>query len=63
MGAMSEPRSVLREYLEALLIAGIFLGFTNTFLVKTFFIPSGSMEDTLLIATSMARPRALSRSP
>jgi signal peptidase I len=42
-------RSVFREYLEALLIAGIFLGFTNTFLVKTFFIPSGSMEDTLLI--------------
>lgn len=42
-------RSVFREYLEALLIAGIFLGFTNTFLVKTFFIPSGSMEETLLV--------------
>ena len=46
---MSHSRSVLREYFEALLIAGIFLGFTNTFLVKTFYIPSGSMEDTLLI--------------
>lgn len=45
---MSE-RSTLREYLEALIIAGIFLGFTNTFVVKTFFIPSASMEDTLLI--------------
>ena len=41
-------RSEFREYFEALLIAAIFLGFTNTFLVKTFFIPSGSMENTLL---------------
>jgi len=44
------PRhSTLREYLEALLIAALFLGFTNTFVVKTFFIPSGSMEETLLV--------------
>ena len=42
-------RSIFREYLEALLIAGIFLGFSNTFLVKTFYIPSGSMKQTLLI--------------
>lgn len=42
-------RSTFREYLEALIIAGIFLGFTNTFVVKTFFIPSASMEETLLI--------------
>jgi signal peptidase I len=42
-------RSTAREYLEALLIAALFLGFTNTFLIKTFFIPSGSMEDTLLV--------------
>ena len=46
---MQETRSVFREYFEALLIAAIFLGFSNTFVVKTFFIPSGSMEDTLLI--------------
>jgi signal peptidase I len=46
---MSQRHSTLREYLEALLIAGIFLGFTNTFVVKTFYIPSGSMEDTLLV--------------
>ena len=45
---MSE-RSTLREYLEALLIAGLFLSFSNTFVFKTFFIPSGSMEETLLI--------------
>ena len=42
-------RSPFREYLEALIIAGIFLGFTNTFVVKTFFIPSASMEESLLI--------------
>ncbi|MBP1642363.1 MAG: lepB [Acidobacteria bacterium] len=62
-------RSTLREYLEALLIAGLFLGFTNTFLVKTFFIPSGSMEDTLLVGDHLfvnrfvfgAAPSALER--
>jgi signal peptidase I len=42
-------RKLSREYLEALIIAGIFLGFTNTFVVKTFYIPSASMEDTLLV--------------
>ncbi len=42
-------KSVQREYFEALLIAALFLGFSNTFLVKTFYIPSGSMEKTLLI--------------
>ena len=46
---MAQRQSTLREYFEALLIAGIFLGFTNTFVVKTFYIPSGSMEETLLI--------------
>ena len=46
---MEERKYWLREYFEALLIAGVFLGFTNTFLIKTFYIPSGSMEDTLLI--------------
>ena len=44
---MQEKRSEARQYLEALLIAAIFLGFSNTFVVKTFYIPSGSMESTL----------------
>src|ERR1700712_619546 len=48
-GAMVGERSVWREYLEALIIAAVFLLFTNTFVVQTFYIPSGSMEDTLLI--------------
>ena len=41
--------SVVREYVEALIVAAVFLGFTNNFVLKTFYIPSGSMEDTLLI--------------
>jgi signal peptidase I len=46
---MAERRSIWREYAEALIIAAIFLRFTNTFVIQTFFIPSGSMEETLLI--------------
>jgi signal peptidase I len=42
-------RSIVREYLEALIIAAIFLRFTNTWVVQTFYIPSGSMEQTLLV--------------
>lgn len=44
-----QERSVFREYAEAILIAAIFLRFTNVFVVQTFYIPSGSMENTLLI--------------
>jgi signal peptidase I len=44
-----QQRSVAREYLEALIIAAIFLRFTNTWVLQTFYIPSGSMEETLLI--------------
>ncbi len=46
---MTRKRSNILEYLEALLVAGIFLGFANTFVVKTFYIPSASMEESLLI--------------
>jgi signal peptidase I len=46
---MAEERSIWREYLEALIIAAIFLVFTNTFVIQTFYIPSQSMEDTLLV--------------
>ena len=42
-------RSVLREYTEAFIIAVIFLRFTQIFILQTFYIPSGSMEKTLLI--------------
>lgn len=46
---MEQSKSWVREYFEALLIAGIFLGFSNTFLIKTFYIPSGSMKETLKV--------------
>lgn len=46
---MARGRSIFREYGEAILIALIFLRFANAFVVQTFYIPSGSMEDTLLV--------------
>jgi signal peptidase I len=42
-------KSLLREYLEALLIAVIFATFARTWVVQAFKIPSGSMEKNLLI--------------
>jgi signal peptidase I len=45
----AQGRSGSRETLESILVAGLFLLFANTWVFRTFFIPSGSMEDTLLI--------------
>ncbi|MFY9819750.1 MAG: signal peptidase I [Thermoanaerobaculia bacterium] len=42
-------KSLLRENLEALLIAVIFATFARTWVVQAFKIPSGSMEKNLLI--------------
>lgn len=42
-------RSVFREYLEAFLIAVIFATFARTYVVQAFKIPTGSMEENLLI--------------
>ena len=44
-----KPRGFVRENLEALLIALLLALFIRAFLVAPFKIPSGSMEDTLLI--------------
>lgn len=46
---MSRPRSSLREYLEALLVAVVFALFVRTFVVEPFRIPSESMADNLLV--------------
>jgi len=46
---MQADKSLLREYLEALLIAVIFATFARTWVVQAFKIPSGSMEKNLLI--------------
>ena len=42
-------KTIFREYLEAIIIALILALFIRTFVVQAFKIPSGSMENTLLI--------------
>ena len=42
-------RSTTRDYLEALLVAVILATFARTYVLQVFKIPSGSMEDTLLV--------------
>src|SRR5919106_1963767 len=43
------PKSVVREYAESIIIAIVLALVIRTFVVQAFKIPSGSMEDTLLI--------------
>ena len=45
----NKEKSNLRENLEAILIAIIIAMFIRSFIVQAFKIPSGSMENTLLI--------------
>ena len=42
-------KSVLREYVEAILVALLLALFIRTFIVQAFKIPSGSMIPTLLV--------------
>jgi signal peptidase I len=49
MPTESAQKPVAREYLEALLIAVVFATFARTFVFQAFKIPSGSMEENLLI--------------
>src|SRR5687767_13732466 len=42
-------KSILREYLEALLIAVVFVNFARVFVFQAFKIPTGSMVDNLLV--------------
>ena len=42
-------RTIVREYLDAFIVAGLVALFLITFVVRTFFIPSESMEPTLLV--------------
>jgi len=42
-------RTVVREYYEAILVAVILALFARTFVFENFKIPSGSMEDNLLV--------------
>ena len=42
-------KSALRDWTEALIVAAVLALIIRTFIVQAFKIPSGSMEDTLLI--------------
>ncbi|MBW2554596.1 MAG: signal peptidase I, partial [Deltaproteobacteria bacterium] len=42
-------KSVIREYVEAFVIAIVLALIIRTFVVQAFKIPSGSMEPTLLV--------------
>src|SRR5256885_12731519 len=46
---MTFKKSVLREYFESMVIAVILAFFIRTFVVQAFKIPTGSMEENLLI--------------
>jgi signal peptidase I len=49
-GPMADfKKSTLREYFESIVIAVILALFIRTFVVQAFKIPTGSMEETLLI--------------
>src|SRR5258707_2443238 len=47
--AESFQKSTLREYFESIVIAVILALFIRTFVVQAFKIPTGSMEENLLI--------------
>lgn len=46
---MDKKKSVIREYVEAILIAVVLAMFIRSFIVQAFKIPSGSMKPTLII--------------
>src|SRR3954454_19206511 len=46
---MAFQKSTIREYFESIVIAVILALFVRTFVVQAFKIPSGSMEDNLLV--------------
>ena len=49
MAETSFKKSTLREYFESIVIAVILAFFIRTFVVQAFKIPTGSMEENLLI--------------
>jgi signal peptidase I len=45
----NKKKSLLREYTEIIVVAVVLALFVRTFFIQAFRIPSGSMEDTLLV--------------
>jgi signal peptidase I len=45
----TKRKSTLRDYSEAVIIAVVLTLFIRTFIIQAFKIPTGSMEDTLLV--------------
>jgi len=48
-GRKARSKSIVREYLEAIVIALLLALFIRAFVVQAFKIPSGSMKETLLV--------------
>jgi signal peptidase I len=48
-GEEKPRKSIVRDWTEALIVAAVLALIIRTFIVQAFKIPSGSMEDTLLI--------------
>lgn len=46
---MTQQKSKLREYVEAIILAVVIAFFVRTFVVQAYKIPSGSMKPTLLV--------------
>lgn len=49
MTAKKRQKSKLREYIEIIVISVLLALFVRSFVIQAFRIPSGSMEDTLLV--------------
>lgn len=50
---MARGKSTAREYFESLCVAVVLAAFVRTFVFQTFKIPSGSMEDALLVGDQL----------
>jgi len=48
-GVEAEPKALLRDYIETILVCVIFVIFSRAFVFQQSKIPSGSMMDTLLV--------------
>ena len=56
-----KKKGIIREYIEAFAVAIILALIIRTFVVQAFKIPSGSMEDTLLVGDHIQIGRASCR--